>query len=218
MILNHSTDGPRAIRRIFGERAILNKCSCGYKDTFLSRLLLTPVAHSSYPQFTSPLTSPWPRQTVATRQSPELWPREQQTQAVQASHALAKPVRPRQLCCQVSRGHLWAERWTGRPLSYTVRWPGKGIFLLSVSQLQFWWANQHQAHRNRGWHHTCPTQYIPPYLSPLFHIPNKWLPILSLNPCDQEAHNLINSSFSLKANFLILSWISSSRFSSSVTL
>lgn len=90
MILNHSTDGPSAIRRIFGERAILNKCSSGYKDTFLSRLLLTPVAHSSCPQTTSPLTSLWPRQTMATRQSPEMWPREQQTQAAQASHALAK--------------------------------------------------------------------------------------------------------------------------------
>lgn len=81
MIFNHSTDRPSATRRIFGERAILNERFCGYKDTFLSRLLVTPVAHSSCPLSTSPLAVTWPRQTMATWQGPGMRPREQKYQA-----------------------------------------------------------------------------------------------------------------------------------------
>lgn len=91
MIFNHSTDGPSATRRISGERAILNERSCGYEDTFLSRLLVTPVAQSSCPLSTSPSAVTWPRQTVATRGSPGTRPREHKDRAAQASRAPAQP-------------------------------------------------------------------------------------------------------------------------------
>lgn len=43
----------------------------------------------------------------------------------------------------------------------------------------------------RGPQLSCPTQCILPYLSPFYHIPNRWLPSLSLSPSGgQEAHYL----------------------------
>ena len=134
------------------------------------------------PLSTVPLTAMWPRQTMATWQSPEMQPREQQSLAAQASHALVQPVRPRQLCCQVSRRHLpfflWEESSLVKPIVETFRWPGKGIFFLSVLQIWFWHADQHQASRGKGWQNPCPLQSNPLYLI----IPHKWLSSLFLNP------------------------------------
>lgn len=83
VILNHGTDRPSSTRRIFGERAILNECSCGYEDTFLSRLLLTPVAHSSCPQ----CTSPW-QQCGQDKPRPP-------NRALGCGHVNSKPRQPR---------------------------------------------------------------------------------------------------------------------------
>lgn len=105
MILNHSTDGPSATRRIFGERAILNECSCGYKDTFLSRRLVTPVALSSCPLSTSPLDSNVAKTNHGHLTEPRdvaTWTADPGSPDIACSGATCQT---RQLCCQVSRSH-----------------------------------------------------------------------------------------------------------------
>lgn len=199
MIFNHSTDGPSATRRIFGERAILNERFCGYKDTFLSRLLVTPVAHSSCPLSTSPLAVTWPRQTMATWQGPGMRPPEQKYQAAQASHALAS-LSDSDSSAARCQGAVCEQRAGGAGQQFKLS-DGQGEE--SSSSVRYGSGSDMQVsmeHRE-GEDGRVLVQSHPLYLI----IADKWLSSLSLNAYgDRKLATLGNSSFYWGAVFLTL--------------
>lgn len=121
-----------------------------------------------------------------------MWPREQQAQAAEASHALTKPVRPRQRCCPVSRTMCGqradlASHYFNSQMAREGSLPPEHVTdLVLVCQS----VSSKQKRGPRLLVQLNPS--LPLYLSPIYHIPNRWLPRLFLSPSGgQEAHCLM---------------------------
>lgn len=121
-----------------------------------------------------------------------MWPREQQSQAAEVSHALAKPVGPRQCCCPCQ------ESCAGRELTWQAiilnsQMARKGSLPPEhVTDLVLVCQSVSASRREDLSFLVQLNPSLPPYLSPFYHIPNRWLPRLSLSPSGgQEAHCLM---------------------------